>query len=266
MYTKDKQKDSKEYQAPRIVVKEVELCHMLCLSGNPEEDNGGTEKVGEHEGTWGYSPSFALGLNGRQSSSRKNDVYTPSRTISSHPFLMKPFYALLATAALLLASCQNDQFDNDSPVSGVTFTATTEIPDDITRTSLDADGNVLWKTGDQISVFQASTINQQYQVTDASDGQTSAALNQVNAGGFVAGGELPVNVAYYPYAAVNTIQKSGDAYALTVSLPATQSYAAGSFGNGAFPMAAVTTSATDYNLKFKNVLGGLKLQLKGTQV
>ena len=43
-----------------------------------------------------------------------------------------------------------------------------------------------------------------------------------------------------------------------------QTYAKGSFGNGAFPMAAVTGSTGDMNLKFKNVLGGLKLQLKGT--
>lgn len=29
MCTKDNQKGSKEYQTPSIVVKEVELCHML---------------------------------------------------------------------------------------------------------------------------------------------------------------------------------------------------------------------------------------------
>jgi len=51
-----------------------------------------------------------------------------------------------------------------------------------------------------------------------------------------------------------------------ITLPATQTYAVESFGNGTFPMVAVTSSTSDMNLKFKNVLGGLKLQLKGTAI
>ena len=39
-----------------------------------------------------------------------------------------------------------------------------------------------------------------------------------------------------------------------------------SFGNGAFPMVAVTKSMTNHELQFKNVLGAMKLQLKGTLV
>ncbi|MBR3644834.1 MAG: fimbrillin family protein [Lachnospiraceae bacterium] len=80
----------------------------------------------------------------------------------------------------------------------------------------------------------------------------------------MAGSDLPANIAYYPYSASNEIAKSGSAYAITVDLPSTQNYVEYSFGNGAFPMAAVTSNESDYNLKFKNALGGLKLQLKGT--
>lgn len=116
-----------------------------------------------------------------------------------------------------------------------------------------------------MSIFAGSTINEQYQVTDASDGKTAASLNKVSDPGFVAGTDIDHNVAFYPYVSTAAIAKSAGSYVISdIKLPATQTYAEGSFGNGAFPMAAVTGSTGDMNLKFKNVLGGLKLQLKGT--
>ena len=145
------------------------------------------------------------------------------------------------------------------------FTAIIEDNSLETKTSLDNDGNVLWQQGDQVSIFAGSTINEQYQVTDASDGKTSATLDKVSGPGFVAGTDIDNNVAFYPYAAAAGIAKSGSSYVISgISLPATQNYVQASFGDNAFPMVAVTTSTTDMNLKFKNVLGGLKLQLKGT--
>lgn len=170
---------------------------------------------------------------------------------------------------LAISSCQVKEEGELAP-EGKTFTATMEaMADDATvvdtKTSMDSYGNVLWKKGDQVSIFVASTINQHFQVTDASDGKTAAALNPVESPGFVAGGDIPNNVAYYPYAATAAIAKrDGGAYLISdIALPAAQNYAEASFGNGAFPMTAVTSSTNDYNLKFKNVLGGLKLQLKG---
>ena len=132
-----------------------------------------------------------------------------------------------------------------------------------TKTSLNGEGNVLWKQGDQVSIFAGSTVNEHYRVTADSDGKTVAYL--VGRGGFVAGTEIDNNVAFYPYASTAEIAKSGSNYVISeIELPAIQKYAEGSFGNGAFPMAAVTSSKEDMNLKFKNILGGLKLQLKGT--
>ena len=176
-------------------------------------------------------------------------------------------------AALAVYGCQVEDLKENTletipeviPEAKV-FTATIEdntSPE--TRTSLDAEGNVLWKQYDQVSIFAGSTINEHYQVTDASDGQTAATLNKVEDPGFVAGTDLENNVAFYPYASTASIAKSGGSYIISnIELPASQNYAAGSFGNGAFPMAAVTGSTGDMNLKFKNILGGLKLQLKGT--
>lgn len=186
---------------------------------------------------------------------------------------MKKRFVYSFLAALAVCSCQVEEV-NESALDSTqevireakVFTA---IIDDTTtpetRTSLDAEGNVLWKQGDQVSIFAGSTINEQYQVTDASDGKTAASLNKVSDPGFVAGTDIDHNVAFYPYVSTAAIAKSASSYVISdITLPATQTYAKGSFGNGAFPMAAVTGSTGDMNLKFKNVLGGLKLQLKGT--
>ena len=171
--------------------------------------------------------------------------------------------SILAAAALCGCQKAEQSIPGSNPKS---FIAT--IDDNFsgaeTKTSLDSQGNVLWKQGDQISIFAGSTINEQWQVTDASDGKTAAGLNKVSGAGFNAGGEIDNNVAFYPYSLDNSIAKSEDNYVIGVVLPSTQNYAEASFGNGAFPMAAVTSSTTDMNLKFKNILGGLKLQLKGT--
>ena len=176
-------------------------------------------------------------------------------------------YSLLAT--FVAYGCQvKEVIENtqESQPEAKVFTAVIEDnTSGDTKTSLDGEGNVLWKQGDQVSIFAGSTVNEQYQVSDASDGKTAATLNKVGGGGFVAGTEIDNNVAFYPYASTAEIAKSGSNYVISeIELPATQNYAAGSFGNGAFPMVAVTSSTEDMNLKFKNILGGLKLQLKGT--
>ena len=186
---------------------------------------------------------------------------------------MKKVFVYSILAALAITGCQTEQevllpedIDESEVVIQDAKVFTAIIEDDFsgaTKTSLDGSGNVLWKLGDQVSVFPASTVNEQHQVTDASDGKTSAELNKISGSG--SGSALDNNVAFYPYASTASIAKSAGNYIISdIELPATQNYAAGSFGNGAFPMAAVTTSTEDTNLKFKNVLGGLKLQLKGT--
>ena len=180
---------------------------------------------------------------------------------------MKKGFVFSLLAVLALAGCQTKELDDAPQQESKHFTATIEDSFDggDTRTYMDENGNVRWKQGDQVSIFAGDTVNEQYQVTDASDGKTSAGFNKVSGGGFVGGGEIDNNVAFYPYASTAEIAKSGDAYVISdITLPATQNYAEASFGNGAFPMAAVTSNTDDMHLKFKNVLGGLKLQLKGT--
>jgi hypothetical protein len=89
-------------------------------------------------------------------------------------------------------------------------------------------------------------------------------------GGFSAGTEVPCNVALYPYAEgislLGASLDAGTAYKIDgVVIPAVQNYVAGSFGNGSFPMVAVTETISDHALRFKNILGAMKLQFKGAQ-
>ena len=185
---------------------------------------------------------------------------------------MKKAFVYSLFAVLAITGCQAeleapvDELDLITQESSKVFTAT--IEDDFskdTKTSLDESGHVLWKLGDQVSIFAGNTVNEQYQVSDSSDGKTSASLNKVSGGGFVSGSSIDNNVAFYPYASTAELVNNGSSYVIRgIELPKTQTYAEGSFGNGAFPMVAVTSTKEDMNLKFKNVLGGLKLQLKGT--
>ena len=193
---------------------------------------------------------------------------------------MRKLFILSLLAGLALCGCQIQEPEiTDVQEQGVTFTAIVEDgQDDVnTRTSLDSKGNVRWKKGDQVSIFYNGWVNYQYQVTDASDGKTTAVLNPISTSSstgsssslpsFIGGTveSISNNVAYYPYSSGTELAKDGSSYLLDgIELPATQTYAEGSFGNGSFPMVAVTSSVSDLTLKFKNVLGGIKFQLKGS--
>lgn len=187
---------------------------------------------------------------------------------------MKKVFAYSILAILVLTGCQDKVLEGIMEEQGglsaqesKPFIAIIEnggIGNE-TKTTLDNNGHVLWKQGDQISIFAGSTANECYQVTDESEGKTSASLHKVPGGGDAAGTIIDNNVAFYPYSSTATIKKSGNDYVISeIELPATQHYVKGGFDNGAFPMAAITGTTDETNLTFKNVLGGLMLQLKGT--
>lgn len=166
--------------------------------------------------------------------------------------------ALLVLAAL--SACQKNE--PSAPVTkGEVLYATIE---DVasTRTVKDENNNIRWSEGDQIIAFMNSTLGVKYQVLPSSVGETSASFEEVSTGGLNAGTELDHIVAYYPYSSSVKIARSGDNYTLNAVLPSEQIYASESFGNGAFPMIAVSSTN---NLTFKNICGAMKLQLKGTQ-
>ena len=178
--------------------------------------------------------------------------------------MKKSVFAFFA-ASLCLAACQIELVDPNQPnVSDDVLSAKIE-QNEVTKTVLGESNNVFWSENDQIVAFMKSSYGHKYQIKPSFAGKTYADFSRVSSASgddLSAGMEWDHNVAYYPYSESIECVKSGDNYALDVVLPTEQNYAANSFGNGSFPMVAVSE---DNNITFKNVCGGIKLQLKGTQ-
>ena len=133
-----------------------------------------------------------------------------------------------------------------------------------TKTVMDQNRNVRWSEGDLINLFDGTTLGLKYQIQDEYAGKTFGYFFQVqeqSSGIYGAGMEIDHTVAYYPYDKDVVLEKTGNGYNLNVTIPSVQTYASGSFGNNVFPMTAVSENN---NLTFRNVCGGLKLQLTGT--
>ena len=133
------------------------------------------------------------------------------------------------------------------------------------KTVMDVHNNIRWSAGDQLVIFKKTSLGLKYQIQEAYIGETSGYFSKVtseaSSDDFGAGMYIDHNIAYYPYSTDVRFAKSGNDYTLKAALPSEQTYAPESFGNGSFPMAAVSA---DTDLTFKNVCGGIKLQLKGT--
>ena len=185
--------------------------------------------------------------------------------------IMKKGFYIVSLLMLALSGCQKSDVANPDRNAVVSdFRGELEELLD-TRTTLDKNNNVRWSEGDQIIIFNGFTLGGKYQVTDDSVGETSAGFDYIEnaTGGFVSGSDIDHNVALYPFDSKVKCAKGDDkepteSYVLTkVKALSVQNYVADSFGPGSFPMVAVTSSVSDYRLNFKNVFGGMKLQLKG---
>ena len=176
---------------------------------------------------------------------------------------MKKVTVLLAFMAAVFASCQKPVLEEPAEVRD-SFTASIENFDSQTKTSLNTQNQPLWSEGDRLAIFRGKTVADEYLLVEGYEGSTNGKFSWVS-GSAEAGTEFTANVAYYPYAEGMVL--SGDqGYEISnVVLPQTQLYAENSFANGAFPMVAVTVGTDDRVLKFRNVMGAMNLQFKGTQ-
>lgn len=162
---------------------------------------------------------------------------------------------------MVAAGCYQEELSvtPQTDCEGRTYTASFE--DNETRTYVEDDVLLRWTAGDQISLFDGNTLNRQYKF-DGETGDNSGTFSIVDAP-YGSGNDLTANYAVYPYASGVKISESG---VITAALPAEQTYAENSFGQGANTMVAVTKDKADTFLKFKNVCGYLKLQLYGDEV
>ena len=176
---------------------------------------------------------------------------------------MKKFILSIVSACAVLSGCQVEEISEPLSASDELFA----IIDDTasTKTVMDSYNNILWSEGDLIAAFVRTSLGQKYMLKDSYVGKTSGAFSKVlseESGDLVSGMELDHIVAYYPYSGAVGCVRSGESYSLNVVLPAEQTYSVESFGEGSWPMVAVSSSS---NLTFRNVCGGIKLQFKGNQ-
>lgn len=176
--------------------------------------------------------------------------------------MKKSLFSLLA-AALCLVACQVEEPINASK-SGDVLSAMIE-QSEMTKTALDQNNNILWSENDQIVGFMKSSYGHKYEIVPAFAGKTYADFTKVSTSDgdkLSAGMEWDHNVVYYPYSEAVSCVKAEKGYALSVELPAEQTYTVESFSNNLFPMVAVSE---DYDITFNNVCGAVMIQLMGIQ-
>ena len=171
---------------------------------------------------------------------------------------MKKLIIAAMTAVIASASCTKEitsyQTDNCE------IHATIEHENQ-TKTLLDENNDILWTAADQIAAFLKSPSAQCFQIQDEYVGKNQGYFSEVSPSRSSAA-EWEENVAYYPYSETVRCAKTESGYILDILLPQKQTYHEKSFGSHAFPMAAVSK---DNNFTFRNICGGVKLQLKGSQ-
>ena len=173
---------------------------------------------------------------------------------------MKKVFLSLA-AIMAIAACDKPEV-SQSPASPDMIFASIES-ETSTRTYMDEFNNILWSENDQIVSFVKSTAGCKYQIAQGCVGKSYATFDKVSSDSSADGSEsIPHVIAYYPYSASVNASWTGSHYTVEAVLPAEQKYALGSFGNGAMPMVALSE---DNDLTFRNLMGGIKIQLCGTQ-
>ena len=178
---------------------------------------------------------------------------------------MKKIVWAVFAAMATISSCQIEEPYNDEALCDNDIFYAAICDEGSSKTVMDENNNIRWSAGDQLVIFKKTSVGLKYQIQDSYVGKTFGYFSKVTSlsgsDDFGAGMTLDHNVAYYPYLSGVSAEKRNTGYELDVLLPSEQTYAPDSFGNGSFPMAAVSA---DTDLTFKNICGGIKLQLKGT--
>lgn len=165
---------------------------------------------------------------------------------------MKRGFVLPSLLCLLAMSCSVHELDINDPVTAEddVFYASFE-PD--TKVYVDENVKILWDEKDQISIFNKTTLNKQYEFL----GKTgdNAGYFEKKTEGSGTGSAVDYVCAVYPYQESTSLESG----VLSLTLPAKQDYKEKSFGLKANTMVS-TTDGENNLLRFKNVCGFLVLQ------
>ena len=167
---------------------------------------------------------------------------------------MKKYTSISAclSALLLAVSCAFEEKDvvPSAEKCDVVLTASLEVPEDDTRTSLSSDNKVLWSAGDAFALL-SSASKDRFELTSGAGTAEAAFAGTVSAAG-------PF-YALYPYSDACAIEGGN----LKFQLPQEQGYVNSNFAAGASP-AVATLSTLDDALHFKNLCGILQLNICGS--
>ena len=164
---------------------------------------------------------------------------------------MKKIFVIIAAVAAVLASCAKEEAGKAVVAEGdFVLQASLEQPEGV-KTSLDADFNVVWNKDDAVVVYDETGMPAI--LTTTSEGTTTC-----NFSGDAPEGYGTPGYALYPSSAAKSISGS----VITFDIPAEQAYKDNSFGAGA-NIAAGSVEGT--RVSFKNALGALLIQLKGSE-
>ncbi|MBR5850545.1 MAG: leucine-rich repeat domain-containing protein [Alistipes sp.] len=171
---------------------------------------------------------------------------------------------LWAMLCVCMAACSKSAIEETSIPVVDAPTLYAEIADEsASRTYLEQAKYMRWHADDEISAFLGNTLNQRYGF-DGKTGANSGTFSQVS---YQLGTGNPIEEirAFYPYAASTSFDDiSGK---VNYIFPKLQKYGEGdTYGQGANPMVATSSSTSDTFLYFRNICGFLKLQLYGDDV
>lgn len=158
-------------------------------------------------------------------------------------------------SAMLATNCSKDDVSEPTgsqPKATITASIEQQEEDSESRTSLSS-GNILWADGDAIRlVNQTNTANSDVFTLTGGKGTTNGTFegNDIGTG---------AKNALYPASIYTSVAGDGT---FTLTLPATQNYAAETFGANANPMVAKSDGTN--TLQFKNLCGAIRFQLTGT--
>ncbi len=173
--------------------------------------------------------------------------------------MMKKLF--LGAVVLLLAACST-KIDEGTTLEPEGRTFHGVIAEEDTRVFLDDQIRLHWNAGDLITLFEGITRNKKYQFM-GEDGDNAGEFEFVSQG-FGTGNDLDRYYAVYPYASTTKYVYGSPDY-IQYTLPATQTYVAGSVGKDANVMVAITADLDDMDLRFRNACSFLLIRLWGAE-
>ena len=166
---------------------------------------------------------------------------------------------IFIAALCFFTACREAHIEIEIKGNDIIYATIEDVP--YTKTYMDTDKGIRWESGDMVAAFMRSSALTRYGVADSSDGKHSAEFEKIDSDEDSSESEpLDRNVLFYPYAYNVSCSQEADDFYLDVILPLEQTYVPGSFGQGSFPMVAVSDND---EFSFRNVLGAMKLQVCG---